>query len=162
MVLEYNEWKDNHYLPLLENFTNENQTLLTHFEGVFRDLHDQSTPIVDENKKFVTFKSNDSDTDLLKIDNQGKKIKITIYGEVADNEIPESYVKKTSSNTVIELSNATTKIAELPLAKVREALENHFTLDSTSSDEDTQGVETSDDNESDSELASEANTDLEN
>ena len=160
MVHEYNEWKDNHYLPLLENFSQENQTLLTYFEAVFRELHEQSTVNVDEDKKFVTFKSNDSDDELLKIDNQGKKIKITIYGEVADNDIPESFVKKTSTQTVIELTNAPTKIAKLPISKVREALETHFTLDSMPSDEDVNGVETSDETESDTESVPESNSDF--
>jgi hypothetical protein len=161
MVHEYEEWKDNHYLPLLENFSQENQTLLTYFEAVFKELHEQSTVNVDEEKKFVTFKSNDSDAELLKIDNQGKKIKITIYGEVADNDIPESFVRKTPTQTIIELANATTKIAELPISKVREALKTHFTLDSMPSDEDVNGAETSDEAESDTESVPESNADFE-
>jgi hypothetical protein len=161
MVHEYEEWKDNHYIPLLENFSQENQTLLTYFEAVFKELHEQSTVNVDEEKKFVTFKSNDSDAELLKIDNQGKKIKITIYGEVADNDIPESFVRKTPTQTIIELANATTKIAELPISKVREALKTHFTLDSMPSDEDVNGAETSDEAESDTESVPEPNADFE-
>jgi hypothetical protein len=119
--LEYTNWKDDVYLPMMEHFTEQNQVVLSSFEQSIRDLSTITEYTVEPDGKFMEFQLNDTGEKIAKIENQGKKVKITFFKDLSGVESFErAGAKLSSSNTVFELENAPGKLASHPIQAVRE------------------------------------------
>jgi hypothetical protein len=106
---------------MMEHFTEQNQVVLSSFEQSIRDLSTIAEYTVEPNGKFMEFQLNDTGEKIAKIENQGKKVKITFFKDLSGSEsFEKAGAKLSSSNTVFELENAPGKLASHPIHAVRE------------------------------------------